>query len=91
MLLKRMLPHDIHLFTGEKKRIFDKGFTSTDQYQEHSATGMGLYLAKNAAEALLIHISVPSLRNRIMDTNDYHNGAVYSPLLHLRYSFGSLL
>lgn len=41
-------------------RIFDKGFTSTAQHQDHSATGMGLYLAKNAAEALHIDIEVSS-------------------------------
>ncbi|WP_186578245.1 sensor histidine kinase [Aquibacillus kalidii] len=41
-------------------RIFDKGFTSTNQHGDHAATGMGLYLAKAAAESLLIHIKVES-------------------------------
>jgi len=40
-------------------RIFDKGFTSTDR-QDHTATGMGLYLAKKAAESLMIQIGVKS-------------------------------
>lgn len=42
-------------------RIFDKGFTSTRNRQEGSgATGMGLYLAQQAAEALLIGIHAES-------------------------------
>jgi OmpR family two-component system bacitracin resistance sensor histidine kinase BceS len=41
-------------------RIFDKGFTSTVQHEDHAATGMGLYLAKKAAEPLNIHLSVES-------------------------------
>ncbi|CAM3422072.1 sensor histidine kinase [Marinicrinis lubricantis] len=41
-------------------RIFDKGFTSTMNHQDHAATGMGLYLAKKAARPLLIHIEVES-------------------------------
>lgn len=41
-------------------RIFDKGFTSTAAHQDNAATGMGLYLAKKAAEALLINIQVES-------------------------------
>lgn len=40
-------------------RIFDKGFTSTT-HLDHTATGMGLYLAKKAAESLMIHIRVKS-------------------------------
>lgn len=43
-------------------RIFDKGFTSTEQHQNSAATGMGLYLAKKAADSLLIHIDVTSAR-----------------------------
>lgn len=39
-------------------RIFDKGFTSTLNHQDHSSTGMGLYLAKKAAESLMILIHV---------------------------------
>jgi two-component system, OmpR family, bacitracin resistance sensor histidine kinase BceS len=41
-------------------RIFDKGFTSTAAHQESAATGMGLYLAKKAAQPLLISIDVQS-------------------------------
>ncbi|VEF46201.1 histidine kinase, homodimeric [Bacillus freudenreichii] len=40
-------------------RIFDKGFTSTT-HLDQAATGMGLYLAKKAAESLLIQIKVKS-------------------------------
>ncbi|ARJ38596.1 sensor histidine kinase [Sporosarcina sp. P21c] len=41
-------------------RIFDKGFTGTANHQNHAATGMGLYLAKQVAESLLITIVVES-------------------------------
>lgn len=41
-------------------RIFDKGFTSTSQHQDNGATGMGLYLAKKAADSLFIQIRVNS-------------------------------
>lgn len=41
-------------------RIFDKGFTSTEEHQNSAATGMGLYLAKRAADSLLIHVDVKS-------------------------------
>ncbi|KOS66996.1 histidine kinase [Lysinibacillus contaminans] len=41
-------------------RIFDKGFTSTTAHHDNAATGMGLYLTKNVAQALLIHIEVQS-------------------------------
>ncbi|AZU61872.1 sensor histidine kinase [Neobacillus mesonae] len=41
-------------------RIFDKGFTSTTDHQDHAATGMGLYLAKKAARPLLIKFDVKS-------------------------------
>ena len=41
-------------------RVFDKGFTGTANHQNHSATGMGLYLAKQVAESLLITIEVES-------------------------------
>lgn len=48
----------------EKKdlpRIFDKGFTSTANHQNQQATGMGLYLAKKAADTLHITMEVDSL------------------------------
>jgi two-component system, OmpR family, bacitracin resistance sensor histidine kinase BceS len=41
-------------------RIFDRGFTSTTYHQDNAASGMGLYLAKKAAQTLLIHIDVSS-------------------------------
>lgn len=48
-------------------RIFDKGFTSTYDHQSgktSSATGMGLYLAKQAADTLHITLSVESEVNK---------------------------
>lgn len=45
-------------------RIFDKGFTTTTMHNTihgNHATGMGLYLAKKAAEPLRIHIDVKSV------------------------------
>ncbi|KHE66928.1 ATP-binding protein, partial [Halobacillus sp. BBL2006] len=44
-------------------RIFNKGFTSTTQHQDHAATGMGLYLTKKIAQSLHIHIEVHSTLN----------------------------
>lgn len=41
-------------------RIFEKGFTSTTYHEDVSATGMGLYLVRKAAESLLIEIEVES-------------------------------
>ncbi|PID20443.1 histidine kinase [Sporosarcina sp. P3] len=41
-------------------RIFDKGFTGTANHPNHAATGMGLYLAKQVAESLLITMEVES-------------------------------
>ncbi|MBM7648204.1 OmpR family two-component system bacitracin resistance sensor histidine kinase BceS [Bacillus ectoiniformans] len=41
-------------------RIFEKGFTSTTNHLDHAATGMGLYLARKAANTLFIHIEVQS-------------------------------
>ncbi|RBP04929.1 sensor histidine kinase [Rossellomorea aquimaris] len=41
-------------------RIFDKGFTSTIHHNDHSSTGMGLYLTKKVSESLLISIEVKS-------------------------------
>lgn len=46
--------------TKDLPRIFDKGFTSTTAHHDNAATGMGLYLTKNVAESLLIHITVQS-------------------------------
>ncbi|ASV67874.1 sensor histidine kinase [Cytobacillus sp. FSL W7-1323] len=44
-------------------RIYDKGFTSTADHAGHAATGMGLYLAKKAADTLKINIQVSSIIN----------------------------
>ncbi|MBN8201081.1 sensor histidine kinase [Bacillus sp. NTK034] len=41
-------------------RIFEKGFTSTANHHENAATGMGLYLAKKAADQLKIKIHAES-------------------------------
>ncbi|WP_068785765.1 sensor histidine kinase [Paenibacillus phocaensis] len=41
-------------------RIFEKGFTSTMNHEDHAATGMGLYLAKKAADSLSMRIGVDS-------------------------------
>ncbi|MGG3900125.1 ATP-binding protein, partial [Heyndrickxia faecalis] len=42
-------------------RIFEKGFTSSDRSQNRGATGLGLYLAKRAAEKLNILLTVQSV------------------------------
>lgn len=44
----------------DQPRLFDKGFTSTQNHQDHTATGMGLYLTKQVADALHITIEVTS-------------------------------
>nr|WP_263314863.1 sensor histidine kinase [Mammaliicoccus sp. Marseille-Q6498] len=41
-------------------RIFDRGFTSTTNQRESTATGMGLYLVKEIAEGLSIKVNVKS-------------------------------
>lgn len=41
-------------------RIFDAGFTSTSHHDNDEATGMGMYLAKNVADALNIKLEVTS-------------------------------
>lgn len=41
-------------------RIFDKGFTSTDDHYNSASTGMGLYLAKKVADSLQIRMQVTS-------------------------------
>ncbi|MGF2618369.1 HAMP domain-containing histidine kinase [Rossellomorea vietnamensis] len=42
-------------------RIYDKGFTSTTVHQDSASTGMGLYLAKKAAEPLHLDLHVKSV------------------------------
>ncbi|MGD6802384.1 HAMP domain-containing histidine kinase [Rossellomorea vietnamensis] len=41
-------------------RIYEKGFTSTTDHQDSASTGMGLYLAKKAAEPLHLDLHVKS-------------------------------
>ncbi|XXM72963.1 sensor histidine kinase [Lysinibacillus sphaericus] len=41
-------------------RIFEKGFTSTNDHQNTSSTGMGLYLTKKAADAMHINVKAES-------------------------------
>ena len=41
-------------------RIFERGFTSTTNQRESTATGMGLYLVKEIAEGLSIKVNVKS-------------------------------
>ncbi|WRP06558.1 sensor histidine kinase [Rossellomorea aquimaris] len=43
-------------------RVFDKGFTSTIDHNDHASTGMGLYLTKRVSEPLLISIDITSKR-----------------------------
>ncbi|MCA0151379.1 sensor histidine kinase [Rossellomorea vietnamensis] len=43
-------------------RIFEKGFTSTTDHNDHASTGMGLYLTKRVSEPLLISIDIESKR-----------------------------
>lgn len=44
----------------ELPRIFDRGFTGTNGRQRGGATGMGLYLARQVAEALAIDLQAAS-------------------------------
>ncbi|ARD47892.1 sensor histidine kinase [Sporosarcina sp. P33] len=48
------------IHSKDLSRIFDKGFTGTADHGDHAATGMGLYLAKQVGESLLIDIQVES-------------------------------
>ncbi|TQR99696.1 sensor histidine kinase [Paenibacillus ottowii] len=63
-------------------RIFEKGFTSTTQHSDHTSTGMGLYLAKKAAQSLLIHIDVHSKPN---------TGTTFTLIFPKRNDFVSML
>ncbi|MFS0752547.1 sensor histidine kinase [Oceanobacillus sp. 1P07AA] len=45
-------------------RIFEKGFTSTKEHFDQSSSGMGLYLAKQAADSLGLKIEVTSEWNK---------------------------
>ncbi len=44
-------------------RIFEKGFTTTADHRDATATGMGLYLVQKVSETLLIKIDVQSERD----------------------------
>src|SRR5699024_10574019 len=46
--------------TKDLPRIFDKGFTSTSNHRDQSATGMGLYLVHQVATHLSITVDVTS-------------------------------
>lgn len=46
--------------THDLPRIFDKGFTGENGRVQHSATGMGLYLAKEISKKLHIRLEVAS-------------------------------
>src|SRR5699024_1148999 len=46
--------------TKDLPRIFDKGFTSTSNRRDQSATGMGLYLVQQVATHLSITVDVAS-------------------------------
>jgi OmpR family two-component system bacitracin resistance sensor histidine kinase BceS len=50
----------IGISSRDLPRIFDKGFTSTSNHDNQAATGMGLYLAKKAADSLSIAIEADS-------------------------------
>lgn len=61
-------------------RLFEKGFTSTTNHHDNKATGMGLYLAKKAADPLLIKMEVQSTLGegttftlRFPKRNDFNN------------------
>ncbi|HAM80530.1 ATP-binding protein [Ornithinibacillus bavariensis] len=62
-------------------RIFDRGFTSTMDHMDHAATGMGLFLAKKAAESLKIHIDVESV---------YREGTIFTLTFPRKNEFNEL-
>ncbi|MDD9271135.1 sensor histidine kinase [Paenibacillus sp. GCM10023248] len=55
-----VVDHGRGIDTRDLPRIFDRGFTSTAWHQDSAATGMGLYLAKKAADSLLIQLAAES-------------------------------
>ncbi|MDQ0220384.1 HAMP domain-containing histidine kinase [Peribacillus cavernae] len=55
--------HGRGIDSRDLSRIFDKGFTSTTVHHDQASTGMGLYLAKKAADSLHIKMSVNSKVN----------------------------
>ena len=56
----RVKDHGRGIALRDLPRIFEKGFTSTTDHQDHASTGMGLYLARKAADTLHILIDVES-------------------------------
>ncbi len=46
--------------TRDLPRVFERGFTSTTNQRESTATGMGLYLVREIAEGLSINVNIKS-------------------------------
>lgn len=63
-------------------RIFDKGFTSTTQHHDQASTGMGLYLARKAANSLHINISADS---------KLHDGTTFTLLFPSKNEFQQIM
>ena len=55
-----MEDNGIGIDAGELPRIFEKGFTGDSGEERKSATGMGLYLAKEMAKELNIDLNANS-------------------------------
>lgn len=60
LILLRITDSGRGIDSRDLPRIFEKGFTSTLEHQNQAATGMGLYLAKKAADSLLIRLEAES-------------------------------
>ncbi|MCG1021189.1 sensor histidine kinase [Sutcliffiella horikoshii] len=60
LIILSITDHGLGISSRDLPRIFDKGFTSTSNHHNQAATGMGLFLAKRAADALSIYIDVKS-------------------------------
>lgn len=56
----QIIDHGRGIGKKDLPRIFDKGFTSTSEHNDPASSGMGLYLTKQAAQALHLRISVES-------------------------------
>lgn len=60
-LILSIKDYGVGITARDVPRIFEKGFTSTQNHQSTAATGMGLYLAKQAADSLSIQLKVFSV------------------------------